>query len=66
MFEVNNKINKDVSFKVRMTTEEKEKLDFLSKVLNLSSSEVLRQGMIILYDLNKNVFKNDLNAKNET
>lgn len=63
MFEVDNKPSKEISFKIRMTKDEKEKLDNLSKTLDISSSEVLRTGLILLNDLNKNVFKVPLNEK---
>lgn len=65
MFEVDNKPSKEISFKIRMTKPEKEILDNLSKTLNISSSEVLRTGLILLSDLNKNVFKVPLNEKIE-
>lgn len=65
MFEVDNKPSKEISFKIRMTKSEKEILDNLSKTLNISSSEVLRTGLILLSDLNKNVFKVPLNEKIE-
>lgn len=65
MFEVDNKPSKEISFKIRMTKPEKEILDNLSKTLNISSSEVLRTGLILLNDLNKNVFKVPLNEKIE-
>ena len=65
MFEIDNKPNKEITFKVRMTKDEKEILDNLSKTLDISSSEVLRTGLILLYDLNKNVFKVPLNEKIE-
>lgn len=65
MFEIDNKPNKEITFKVRMTKDEKEILDKLSKTLNISSSEVLRTGLILLSELNKNVFKVPLNEKNE-
>ena|GEM_PF-5467804 len=65
MFEIDNKPNKEITFKVRMTKDEKEILDNLSKTLNISSSEVLRTGLILLADLNKNVFKVPLNEKIE-
>ena len=64
MFEVDNKPSKEISFKIRMTKDEKEILDNLSKTLDISSSEVLRTGLILLNDLNKNVFKVPLNEKN--
>ena len=63
MFEVDNKPSKEISFKIRMTKDEKEILDNLSKTLDISSSEVLRTGLILLNDLNKNVFKVPLNEK---
>lgn len=63
MFEVDNKPSKEISFKIRMTKSEKEILDNLSKTLNISSSEVLRTGLILLSELNKNVFKVPLNEK---
>ena len=65
MFEVDNKPSKEISFKIRMTKDEKEILDNLSKTLDISSSEVLRTGLILLNDLNKNVFKVPLNEKIE-
>lgn len=65
MFEIDNKPNKEITFKVRMTKDEKEILDKLSKTLNISSSEVLRTGLILLSELNKNVFKVPLNEKIE-
>lgn len=65
MFEVDNKPSKEISFKIRMTKDEKEILDNLSKTLDISSSEVLRTGLILLNDLNKNVFKVPLNEKND-
>lgn len=65
MFEVDNKPSKAISFKIRMTKSEKEILDNLSKTLNKSSSEVLRTGLILLSELNKNVFKVPLNEKIE-
>lgn len=65
MFEVDNKPSKEISFKIRMTKPEKEILDNLSKTLNISSSEVLRTGLILLSELNKNVFKVPLNEKIE-
>ena len=65
MFEVDNKASKEISFKIRMTKSEKEILDNLSKTLNISSSEVLRTGLILLNELNKNVFKVPLNEKIE-
>lgn len=65
MFEVDNKPSKEISFKIRMTKSEKEILDTLSKTLNISSSEVLRTGLILLSELNKNVFKVPLNEKIE-
>lgn len=65
MFEVDNKPSKEISFKIRMTKSEKEILDSLSKTLNISSSEVLRTGLILLSELNKNVFKVPLNEKIE-
>ena len=65
MFEVDNKPSKEISFKIRMTKDEKEILDNLSKTLDISSSEVLRTGLILLSDLNKNVFKVPLNEKIE-
>lgn len=65
MFEVDNKPSKEISFKIRMTKPEKELLDNLSKTLNISSSEVLRTGLILLSELNKNVFKVPLNEKIE-
>lgn len=65
MFEVDNKPSKEISFKIRMTKSEKEILDNLSKTLDISSSEVLRTGLIVLSDLNKNVFKVPLNEKIE-
>ena len=65
MFEVDNKPSKEISFKIRMTKSEKEILDTLSKTLNISSSEVLRTGLILLSDLNKNVFKVPLNENIE-
>lgn len=65
MFEVDNKPSKEISFKIRMTKSEKELLDNLSKTLNISSSEVFRTGLILLSELNKNVFKVPLNEKNE-
>lgn len=61
MFEVDNKPNKEISFKIRMTQAEKEILNNLSNSLKISSSEVLRTGLILLNDLNKNVFKVPLN-----
>lgn len=65
MFEVDNKPSKEISFKIRMTKDEKEILDNLSKTLDISSSEVLRTGLILLNDLNKNVFKVPLNEEIE-
>lgn len=65
MFEVDNKPSKEISFKIRMTKDEKEILDNLSKTLDISSSEVLRTGLILLNELNKNVFKVPLNEKIE-
>lgn len=65
MFEVDNKPSKEISFKIRMTKSEKEILDNLSNTLKISSSEVLRTGLILLSDLNKNVFKIPLNENIE-
>ena len=65
MFEIDNKPNKEITFKVRMTKDEKEILDKLSNTLDISSSEVLRTGLILINDLNKNVFKVPLNEKIE-
>lgn len=65
MFEVDNKPSKEISFKIRMTKSEKEILDNLSNTLKISSSEVLRTGLILLSDLNKNVFKVPLNENIE-
>lgn len=65
MFEIDNKPNKEITFKVRMTKDEKEILDKLSNTLDISSSEVLRTGLILLNELNKNVFKVPLNEKIE-
>lgn len=65
MFEIDNKPNKEITFKVRMTKDEKEILDKLSNTLDISSSEVLRTGLILLSELNKNVFKVPLNEKIE-
>lgn len=65
MFEIDNKQNKEITFKVRMTKDEKEILDKLSNTLDISSSEVLRTGLILLSELNKNVFKVPLNEKIE-
>lgn len=65
MFEIDNKPNKEITFKVRMTKDEKEILDKLSNTLDISSSEVLRTGLILLSELNKNIFKVPLNEKIE-
>lgn len=66
MFEIDNKPNKDVNIKIRITKDDKIILDNLSKSLNLSHSEIFRTGLAIINDLNKNVFKVPLNENIES